>query len=91
MTIITGVVLGSAASITLGLAVVIVIFYFTGLDEPRVADEFEPLAGSVGLFAILTAISATSFIGLLKEKAWRWLSQAAMWACLLLVAGYYWP
>lgn len=91
LTIITGVVLGSAFSITLGLAVVIVIFYFTGLDEPRIADEFDPLIGSVGLFFVLTAISAASFVGLVKERFWRWYAQAAMWVALLLIVRYYWP
>ena len=39
LTIITGIVLGSAASITLGLAVVIIIFWFTGLDETAAAHR----------------------------------------------------
>ncbi len=91
LTIITGVVLGSAASITLGLAVVMLIFVLSGLDQPRIRDEFSPLAGSVGLFALLTACSAASFVGLLKARRWRWWAQAAMWGVLLLVGLYYWP
>ena len=91
LTIITGVVLGSSASITLGLVVVMLIFVLSGLDQPRISDEFEPLAASVGLFAILTAFSAASFIALVKERTWRWYAQMAMWATLLVIARYYWP
>lgn len=91
LTIITGVVLGSAAAITVGLAVVMLIFVLSGLDQPRIRDEFSPLAGSVALFALLTAISAGSFVGLVKLSRWRWWAQAAMWATLLAVGVYYWP
>ena len=91
LTIITGVVLGSAASITLGLAVVMLIFVLSGLDQPRIRDEFSPLAGSVALFGLLTTISAASFVGLVKMRPWRWWAQGGMWACALAIGIYYWP
>lgn len=91
LTIITGVVLGSAASITLGLAVVILIFVITGLDQPRIRDEFPPLVSSVALFAILTAVSAASFVSLVRDRNWRWWAQAAMWALVGAIGVYYWP
>lgn len=91
LTIITGVVLGSAGAITVGLAVVMLIFVLSGLDQPRIRDEFSPLAGSVALFALLTAVSAGSFVGLVREQRWRWWLQAAMWALLLGIGVYYWP
>ena len=91
LTIITGVVLGSAASITLGLAVVILIFVLSGLDQPRIRDEFPPLVSSVALFALLTVVSAASFVSIAKHKPWRWWAQAAMWALLVAIGVYYWP
>lgn len=91
LTIITGVVLGSSASITLGLIVVMLIFVLSGLDQPRIADEFDPLAASVAMFAILTAFSGASFIAEVKERAWRWYAQLAMWATLIAIGLYYWP
>jgi uncharacterized membrane protein len=91
LTIITGIVLGSSASITLGLIVVMLIFVLTGLDQPRISDEFEPLASSVAMFAVLTAFSAASFIGEVKAQAWRWYAQAAMWLTVLAIGTYYWP
>ena len=91
LTIITGVLLGSSGAITLGLAVVMLIFLFSGLDQPRIKDEFSPLAGSVTLFAILTAVSAVSFVGVLRERAWRWWAQGAMWLLAIGIGRYYWP
>lgn len=83
--------MGSAVSITLGLAVVLVIFYFTGLDEPRIRDEFSPVLGSLGWFSVLTVASATSFIGTLRERSWRWLAQLLMWGCMVLIGWRFWP
>lgn len=83
--------MGSAVSITLGLAVVIIIFYFTGLDEPRIRDEFAPVLGSLGWFSVLTVVSATSFIGTLRERVWRWPAQALMWSCVGLIGWRFWP
>lgn len=91
LTIITGFVLGSAAAITLGLAVVILIFVLSGLDQPRIRDEFPPLVGGVALFAILTVASAASFVSLVRQRRWRWWAQAAMWSLLLAIGVYYWP
>ncbi len=91
LTIITGIVMGSSVAISLGLLVVTVLFLFTGLDEPRIKDEFPALAGSVGWFILLTIVSATSFAALLRDHRWRWQAQVAMWLTLALVASRYWP
>ncbi len=91
LTIITGIVLGSAASISLGLAVVMLIFLILGDDYPRLATEFRPLADSLGLFLVLTVIAAGSFWALLKKRWWRWPAQALMWCGVLLAGAYYWP
>ena len=91
LTIITGFVLGTAAAITLGLAVVILIFVLSGLDQPIIKYEFPPLVSSVMLFALLTVVSAASFVSMLKHKPWRWWAQAVMWALLVAIGVYYWP
>lgn len=87
----TGVVLGSAASIALVLAMVVVIFAFSAGAQPAVGREYPGLLASAGLFAVLAALAATAFVGLQRERAWRWLAQAAMWLALALVGWYYWP
>jgi uncharacterized membrane protein len=91
LTIITGIVLGSCFSIALGLAVVVIIFLILGVDQPRLAGEFEPLLASLAIFVVMTAISAASFLSLLKSLFWRWPAQVLMWTGLLLTGFYYWP
>ncbi len=88
----TGVVLGSAASIALVLGMVIVIFALTGNQQagrrPRSArGSWSPQAFS----RVLAAAAATAFVGLQRERPWRWLAQVAMWLAMAFIGWYYWP
>lgn len=87
----TGVVLGSAASIALVLAMVVVIFALGAGGQPDVVREYPGLLAASGLFGLLAAAAAMAFIGLQRHRPWRWLAQGAMWLALLSVALYYWP
>ncbi len=87
----TGVVLGSAASIALVLAMVVVIFVVTAGGQPVIGRETPGLLAAAGLFAGLAALAAAAFIGLQRARAWRWLAQGAMWLAMALVGWYYWP
>jgi hypothetical protein len=87
----TGVVLGSAASIAVVLAMVVVIFALAPGAQPAVGREYPGLLASAGLFGVLAAMAAAAFIGLQKGRPWRWLAQAAMWLALVLTGWYYWP
>lgn len=89
LTVITGILLGSAASIALGLAVVLLIFLILSGEHPRLAAEFPSLLVSTAIFIAMTAICAASFLSLVKELRWRWAAQAAMWIALALIALYY--
>jgi hypothetical protein len=87
----TGVVLGSAASIALVLLMVAVVFAFATGRQPAIGAEYPVLLASAGLFAVLAAAAGTAFVGLQRERPWRWLAQAAMWLVLAAIAWYYWP
>ena len=91
LTFITGILLGSSVSITLGLAAVILIFLILGDEYPRLAYEFSDLIKSTLIFVVLTTISAASFYSLLKEWKNRWWLQFALWASLAATGFYYWP
>jgi len=87
----TGVVLGSAASIALVLAMVVVIFALTASGEPALGRESPALLAAAGIFGLLTVAAALAFIGLQRGRPWRWLAQGGMWLALVLVGIYYWP
>jgi uncharacterized membrane protein YoaK (UPF0700 family) len=87
----TGVVLGSAASIALVLAMVIVIFALTAAQQPSVGREYPDLLVTAGLFAVLAALAGAAFVGLQRKRPWRWFAQALMWLAMAAIGWYYWP
>lgn len=91
LTMITGILLGSCAAITISLALVLVVFLWLGDDYPRLQHEFRPLVSSMLIFLGMTAISAASFYSLLIGHRARYGVQALMWLGLLGTAWYYWP
>ena len=91
LTIITGIVLGSAFSITFGLAVVSLIFFILGDEYPRVESESRALVGNLALFMFLTVIAALSFFAMVKNHRLRYACQLLLWASVGVVGVYYWP
>jgi hypothetical protein len=87
----TGVVLGSAASISGVLAMVLIVFLVVSSDHPALLQEYAPLVRAVVLFAVLAAVAGAAFTGLQKKRPWRWIAQGAMWATLVAIAWSYWP
>jgi hypothetical protein len=87
----TGVVLGSAASIALVLAMVVVIFALTSGAHPAIGAEYPRLLATSGLFAVLAGIAGLAFTGLQRRRPWRWYAQTALWLALVLLGWYYWP
>ena len=88
---ITGILLGSSAAITISLGLVLIVFLLLGDDYPRLQHEFRPLVSSMLIFLGMTAISATSFYSLLIGHRLRYAAQALLWLGLLGTAWYYWP
>lgn len=87
----TGVVLGSAASIAAVLLMVGVIFLAASSDHPALLEEYGPLFRAAGWFTVLAVASAAAFYGVQKHTRWRWPAQAAMWATVAAIALAYWP
>src|SRR5664279_1144652 len=91
-TVLIGIVLGSAASITFGLAAVLIVFGVLGGDlPPDHRREMPQLILSLGAFAILTTASAGSFLGQIKARRWRGWAHLATAACLSGVVLLFWP
>jgi len=87
----TGVVLGSAVSISGVLAMVLVMFLVVSSDHPSLVQEYAPLVRAIVLFGLLAAVAGVAFVGLQKRRPWRWVAQGAMWAGLAAIAWSYWP
>ncbi len=87
----TGVVLGSAASIALVLLMVVAVFALAPAAAPTLAHEYPGLLTASGLFAALAAAAAAAFIGEQRERPWRYAAQAAMWLLLAAIVWHYWP
>jgi hypothetical protein len=90
-TVLIGIILGSAASITFGLGAVLIVFCVLAGKHPDLSREFPQLVGSLVSFAILTAASAGSFLGQAKVRPWRGWAHMATAACLGVVVFLYWP
>lgn len=91
LAILTGFVLGTAASITLSLAVVGLIFTILAPEYEQVRAEIRPFLTTAGLFLCLTVAAALSFVSMLRELPWRWLAQGAMWALVAGTVFYFLP
>jgi len=87
----TGVVLGSAASIALVLLMVVLTLALAASRQPAAGHEFPGLLATAALFGILAAVSGAAFVGLQRERPWRWFAQAAMWLWLAGITWYFWP
>jgi hypothetical protein len=91
LTVITGIVLGTCLSIAVSLAAVLLMFLVLGDEYPRLDYEFDALTSSLGIFVVMTAISAASFYAMLIRHKARFVAQIAMWAGVGLTAWHYWP
>jgi hypothetical protein len=87
----TGVVLGSAASIALVLVMVVLTLALAASRQPAASHEYPGLLATAALFGVLAAVSGAAFVGLQRDRPWRWFAQAAMWLCLSGIAWYFWP
>jgi hypothetical protein len=90
-TVLIGIVLGSAASITFGLGTVLIVFCVLRGQNPDLSREMPQLVLSLFAFGVLTAASAGSFLGQVKSRPWRRWAHLATLACLGAVILLFWP
>jgi len=91
LAVLTGIIMGSAVTITIGLAMVLVVFLSMRGEYAGFASEYGSLIKSFSLFLALSFVSSYAFIGVLRETRWRWWAQAATWAVVLAMVAHYWP
>jgi hypothetical protein len=91
LAVFTGIIMGSAFTIALGLAMVLVVFLVLSGEHPRLAAEYGSLLRSFGLFFLLALSAACAFLGQIRSRPWRWYAQVATWVTIAGIALYYWP
>jgi hypothetical protein len=93
LTVLIGILMGSAASITFGLGTVLIVCLVLAGRHPDMLDEFTlpRLLLSLLAFGLLTAASAGSFVGQAKGRSWRLWAHVATFICLAGVVMMYWP
>jgi hypothetical protein len=90
-TVLIGIVLGSAASITFGLGAVLIVFCVLAGRHPDLWRELPRLVLSLLAFGLLTAASAGSFLGQAKGRPWRGWAHMATLGVLAGITLWYWP
>jgi hypothetical protein len=90
-TVLIGIVLGTASSVTFSLGAVLIVFGVLATRHPDQARELPNLLRGLVAFAVLTAASASSFLGQVKGRSWRPWAHAATLAALSLIVFMYWP
>jgi hypothetical protein len=94
-TVLLGILLGSSASITFGLGTVAIVFEILVRLHPDLSPDLSPefprLVLSLLAFTVLTAFSASSFLGQARARAWARWAHLATAACLLSIFLLYWP
>lgn len=91
LAMLTGIVLGSAVSVTLALALTLVVFLLLPEYAPRIGEEFPPLLRALGCSALLAVLAAAAFLGEVRQRPWRRVAQAALWGVLAVGAWWMWP
>jgi len=89
LTVLTGIVLGSAAAATFSLVATLIVFMFLVDEFPQYRAELPMLAVCTAAVAGLTAVAACSFIGQIRSRPWRYWALGAMWTVLAVLITVY--
>jgi hypothetical protein len=91
LAVLLGIVMGSTVSISIGLALTLIVFALLPEYSDRIDDEYRPLLRSFAAMLVVSAVAVASFVGELRQRPWRHYASAAL---LLMLAGglwVYWP
>jgi hypothetical protein len=91
LTVLIGIVMGSAVSLAVGLLLTWIVLLFLPEYSEQLAEERGPLAIAILIFGLIAASSATSFLGEIRERRWRFMAHAATVMLLSLAVWNYWP
>lgn len=91
LTVFLGFIMGSAVSITIGLAVTLFLMAVIDPDSATVRAEFRPLAETTLLFMALSAVAVTAFVAELRTRPWRFYIHALLAGMITLLVFHFLP
>lgn len=92
LAVLIGIVMGSACALCMGLLLTWITLLFLPADDAgQLASEKAPLGLAIGIFGTVMAVSAVSFYGQIRERAWRHAAHGVMVATLAGAVWAYWP
>lgn len=91
LTVLIGIVMGSAVSLAVGLVLTWVVLLFLPEYAEELAQERAPLAQGIVIFTLIAAFAATSFYGEIRDRRWRFAAHAATVVALGAAIRTYWP
>lgn len=91
LAVLIGIILGSAASIAIGLSMTWIVLQFLPQEAHRFTEEQEPLLRAIALFSATTAAAGASFYAELRLRPWRFAAMSTLLAMLGLAVWVYWP
>lgn len=86
-----GIVMGSAVSITVALALTLIVFLLLPEYAVRIGEEFPPLLRALAGSALIAIVAGSAFYGELRVTGWRRLPQWALALLLVLIGWLLWP
>jgi hypothetical protein len=91
LTVLIGIVMGSAVSLAVGLLLTWITLLFLPEYAAQLTQERAPLAEAIAVFTLISAASGVSFYAEIRERRWRLAAHAATVAFLGLAVWLYWP
>lgn len=91
MTVLLGIVLGSAVAMAVSLGMTGIVFMLLPEYSARLAGEQLPLLKGLAWSWSLALVAAASFVGELRSGKWRRPAQALLVVLLAALAWRFWP
>lgn len=91
LTVLLGIVLGSAVALAVSLAMTGVVFMLLPEYSARLQGEKLPLLKALAWSWSIATVAGASFIGELRGRAWRRPAQILLLLLLAALAWRYWP
>jgi len=91
LTVLLGIIMGSAVALAAGLAMTAIVFLFLGDYASRLESERLPLLKGLLWSWSLAAVAAAAFVGELRNRRWKLWPALALAAMLATLGAIYWP